>query len=584
MSFIIKSKETTKEEEQYNNIKKLIKEKNLNPKKPKDVKYLLSLTMRTDIKAFNYEYLLNYLMKYLDHSNERMFYEYFFQSCELGKLTNIKILLENGLSVNCQNELGETPLHIAITKNDVKLVKLLIKYEPDTNLSTYKDAFTAINYAEVYGNNKIKKMVNDLDEKNKKKLIKSEIIDYINRDMNNMNCISIDDISYLVNKNNNFDEIQNYNGEKMSIITDEEQSNSIINKNHHINKNVNNNKKNKNDNKNTITQRILNHSDYSEGISPRNTIKVINYYNNINNISIINNINSINNNSSNNNIKSDDIHRRFFTEENTCDIKISKHFTTDIKYFTTPLKKKEELFNYYNRSINPSCVQSLTTSHTINRDQNESPVINTIKTKSIDKKEELFKFISEINLPKSYAESLIDNGFDDLEMLVFQTKNSIALSDQNLKDIGINHPGDRAKILIHLEELAGNFPFLLEKNIIYSNKTEENTNNSLYKFLTSINLDEYIQTFIDNGYYNAELLYIQMISKYPITEEILKKDFGIGKIGHNKRIMLNLISCSENYIKKLKNKNNNNNNQEFKSIEIEGNQYLKDCETACFIF
>ena len=34
-----------KEYEDYNSIKKLLKQKNLNPKKPNDLKYLLSLTL-----------------------------------------------------------------------------------------------------------------------------------------------------------------------------------------------------------------------------------------------------------------------------------------------------------------------------------------------------------------------------------------------------------------------------------------------------------------------------------------------------------------------------------------------------------
>ena len=270
-----------------------------------------------------------------------------------------------------------------------------------------------------------------------------------------------------------------------------------------------------------------------------------------------------------------------FTEEFTSDIRLSKQFSTEFKYFTSPLRKKDELLNYYNnRSINPSCVQSLTTSHTINKDHYDSPLINNKASKSINKKIELSNFMSEIGLPYSYANNLIDNGFDDLEVLISQTKKNIALTEQNLKDIGINLPGDRAKIMIHLEELAGKFPFKLEKDIIYFNKNEEN-NMSLYNFLTSINLEEYIETFIHNGYNNAELLYIQMVSKNPITEDILKNDFGLNKIGHIKRIMLNLVSCSENYIKKLKNKNIESRNS--KSIVFEGNPYLNSCD-ACFIF
>ena len=575
MSCSIVIKEDTKEDEQFNGIKKLLKDKNLNPNNQKDLKYLLSLTMRTDIQMFNFEYLLRYLIQYFNDKNESLFYENFFHSCELGKIGNIKILLENGLNVNYQNDLGETPLHIAIAKNDIELIKLLIDYEPDTSLSTDKDALTALNYAEIRGNKKIIKMIKDLDEKNRKKLIKSEIIDYINRDMNNINNnLSSENISNLVNKDSNIEEIQNYNGERMSVITEEEQNNSNSVKKSEI-KNVNNcNNKIINKNDNLITKKILNLSDYNEGISPRNTIKVINYYNNINNINNINCNHNCNN-------KFENSHKIFFTEENTSDIKMPKYLATEIKYCMSPLKRKDELTNYYNSSINPSYVQSLTTTHTLNKEQIESPLLKNKTAKSIDRKAEIYKFILEINLPKNYAEHLIDNGFDDLEMLITQAKNSVALSDQNLKDIGINLPGDRAKILIHLEELAGNYPFLLDREKIYSNKIEEKENNSLYEFLSSINLDEYIKTFIEKGYYNAELLYIQMISKHPITEDILKNDFDISKIGHNKRIMLNLLTCSEYYIKKLKNKNSNN--KDINLIQYEGSHFRNSCDSACVI-
>ena len=72
-----------------------------------------------------------------------------------------------------------------------------------------------------------------------------------------------------------------------------------------------------------------------------------------------------------------------------------------------------------------------------------------------------------------------------------------------------------------------------------------------------------------------------MVSKHPINEDILKKDFGVNKIGHVKRIMLNLIISSENYVKKLKNRTNDNKN--YKSIDFLDNPNLKVCD-ICFIF
>ena len=72
-----------------------------------------------------------------------------------------------------------------------------------------------------------------------------------------------------------------------------------------------------------------------------------------------------------------------------------------------------------------------------------------------------------------------------------------------------------------------------------------------------------------------------MVSKHFINEDILKKDFGVNKIEHVKRIMLNLIISSENYVKKLKNRTNDNKNN--KSIDFLDNPNLKVCD-ICFIF
>ena len=567
MSYSYKQKDNLKEGKQFNSINKWLKDNKLNPKKSNDLKYLLSLTLKSAVKKFNIDYLLIFLLKYLNSENESIFYEFLFQSCEQGKLNNVKILLNNGISVNCQNDLGETPLHVAIAKNDFELIKLLIKYEPDTTLSTDKDNFTAMDYAEIQGNKGIIKIIYDLNEKN---MIKSEIIDYINKDMSKINNIEIDDISSYIRKDKDFEEIEKYNGEKISILGNEEESNSINNKNH-VNKNVNKNSNKKirelKDNKDNITLTILKESDLCEDISPKKTIKISNY-------------NIINNFIDNDNISKNIVHK-FFTEDYTCDIKILKRHSTEIKIFTSPLKKKDELNNYYNnKSINPSCVQSVTTSHTINHEQIESALIVNKTPKSFYKKTELIHFIEEINLPKKYADILLDNGFDDLELLILQTKSGVALTDQNLKVIGINPPGNRAKILIHLEELAGKFPFLLEKKIYY-NEIIMNNNSSLYQFLSSINLEEYIEIFRKNGYYNAELMYIQMECENPITEDILKKDFGLNKIEHIKRIILNLNECSKNYVKSLRKRNVDN--KIYKSIVIEGNPCCKACDT-CIIF
>ena len=541
MSSMNQSQESSTDTEQKTSIKKLLKEKNLNPKRSEDLKYLLSLSLLPKMNKFNFNFhsLISLLLKYKTAQNEPIFYDFFFESCELSKINNVKILLDHKFDINRQNELGETPLHIAVAKNDEELVKLIIKHEPRTDLVTNKDNFTVMNYAEICGNNTIIELVGDLNQKNLKNKIKSEVVDLIKKDMMNMNVNNISTFSGF-SKNKNFDEIQNYNGEKISTILNDDTNNNISPTSKIPNKmniKIQNNEKNCN---NTIT--IINDSESFDDISPKNINKIINYDNNNKNINII-------------------------SSESPKNI-----------YFPSPSKKKE-----CTSSIKSSYLQSLKTCHTLSKEHELSPIYKNYKTripKLFNKKNELIKFISEINLPQRYSEILIENGFDDLAVLTNQMKKGLALSYQNLKDIGINNPGDRAKILIHLEEISQNFDFILENDVIYSNTIPQEKTGSLYYFLLKLNLEEYFNNFIENGYNNAELLFIQMASKNPITEDIIKNDLGIEKIGHLQRIMISLKEESKKYVGSLTKKENNDKN---KNIIYEENPYLNSCD-ACSIF
>ena len=531
--------ESGKNIEQKSKIKKLLKEKNLNAKNDKDLKYLLSLSLLPKINKYkiNFKSLISFLFKYKTKKNENLFYDFFFQSCELGKIDNVKILIQHNLDINRQNEIGETPLHIAVAKNDEELVKLLMQQEPKTDLVTNKDGFSAINYAEICGNKNIIEMIAELEEKNAKKRIKSEIADLIQKDMNNLNVDNTSYIDSIVNKEN-FNDIENYNGEKLSMFINDDSNSS---KTKSINKNINN--KVKKEDKSFSKTLLINDSELCDDISPKNTIKVSNY----------------------NNYKID--------SKNKISLK-------EINIFPSPLKKKESNnINLLNSiSIKSSYLQSLKTSHSLSKEHELSPILKNKITKIIDKKIELIKFILELNLPEKYAEILIENGFDDLDVLTKQMKLGLSLTYQNLKDIGLGNPGERAKILIHLEEISDNFDFILDKEVIYCNKLPEEKSGSLFLFLKKINLEEYFNNFLDNGYNNAELLFVQMSSKNPINEEILKNDIDIKKLGHLQRIMFSLKEETKKYINNLE-----KNCKKYKFVEFEDNPYVNSCQ-ACFIF
>ena len=549
MSITNHSIESSTDTEQKTSIKALLQEKNLNPNNPSDLKYLLSLSLlpKKNKFKFNFHSLISFLLKYKTEKNESIFYNFFFQSCELGKIDNVKILLKRNLDINRQNELGETPLHIAISKNDENLVKLLIKHEPRTDILSYKDGFSVMNYAEICGNKNIIKIVNELNQKNLKNKIKSEVVDFIKKDMININVNNISNIS-CISKNKNFDEIQNYNGEKISFLINDDTnaSNSIIISNKNANTSNIINKPKKDEKSNTNTKIIINDSGIYEDIIPKNNIKSNNY--NTENININNNV-------------------------------IISCLPQNINInFPSPTKKKDCTSSLKSSSY----IQSLKTSHTLTKEHECSPILkNKMKGigKFLSKKIELNKFIKEINLPEKYTGILIENGFDDLDVLINQTKKGLALSYQNLGEIGITLPAHRAKILIHLEELADNFDFFLENNIIYSNKIPEEKSGSLYEFLLKINLDEYFQNFVESGFYSAELLYTQMASKNPVTEEILKNDLGVDKLGHLQRIIISLEEESMKYIENLVKKSNKDN----RSIIYEENPYYNSCQ-ACFVF
>ena len=169
------------------------------------------------------------------------------------------------------------------------------------------------------------------------------------------------------------------------------------------------------------------------------------------------------------------------------------------------------------------------------------------------------------------------NGFENFQFLIEQEKTCIAITDSELKEIGILLPGDRAKILIHLEEKAGYYSFPIPKNVYYqcndiNNIIEDGNIKKIYNWLKNIKVENYLENWIEGGYYSIELMLMQMNSKHPINDFIMKDELGIIKVGHRARIINKLVEDGKKYWNKLKD-----------SVTIIGNKQLdKNCE--CIIF
>ena len=169
----------------------------------------------------------------------------------------------------------------------------------------------------------------------------------------------------------------------------------------------------------------------------------------------------------------------------------------------------------------------------------KQPISQIISSSLPDSSITLYSFLKEIEL-QSYTDTLCMNGFDDIGLIIEQTKSDLAMTDKNLKDIGINLIGDRAKILVRLEEKAMLFPFTLEKEKVYYHSTRNR--NTLLRLLSAIKLESFIDSFVNAGYPSADLLIVQMLSRQPLNDVQLEREIGIEKIGYRMRIIHKLKS------------------------------------------
>ena len=166
--------------------------------------------------------------------------------------------------------------------------------------------------------------------------------------------------------------------------------------------------------------------------------------------------------------------------------------------------------------------------------------MNLFKKKSVDKTNKiLLDFLLQINLEK-YYEQLNQSEFSDIFKIIEENKNGHYINDYQLKNL---------------------FDFTIPKAVYYfinnyNEQIEKDENlNKLLLWLKEINLDIYISNFINNGYFSVDLLYVQMESKNPLTDEILKNEILIEKLGYRMRILNKLKEEYPLYLNNLKNEN-----------------------------
>lgn len=111
-------------------------------------------------------------------------------------------------------------------------------------------------------------------------------------------------------------------------------------------------------------------------------------------------------------------------------------------------------FSKYMRSCNSSD-STIVTNHVSNSNSIFESPASREQSMFIKESDKLYEFLCIIKM-EEYFECLTHSGFDDFESLVKQMSTPLPLTQETLKDIGINKPGHQNRILFMLEKAINN--------------------------------------------------------------------------------------------------------------------------------
>ena len=541
---------------------------------------LASLFSRNDSQ------MLSYILSITSNNKDFncIYREFLFQCCEFGKKDLLKQILKyrSIIDLNTQNNYGDTPLHILCSKGEVECIKEVIKFNPRKDIKN-NSGLIAYDYAIGSGNKDIISLFRS--DENKNVLCANER--YYNKhnsnnnnNNNNNNGIVIEeesdytmsgivenygsdsDTNFKYNNNNNNKFYNNdSDSDRVKIIPSEcSGANSYILNGGDNNNNIDPNTNNTNtDVDKTVDEQEIFEEEYKKQFKPKKTKNVnINTYDSSSLHKITESI-----------IKVNTIPSSSLYVPSNLKTKLHKNKTNTNSYTSSTTSTPHKHFNTSTDILTSSNFNILTTNTNNKRYSNNLPnsqnilhssfnhisthhisdIMSISPSYSINTSISLYSFLKEIEL-QSYTELLCNNGFDDVSVLIEQTKTDIAISDKILKDIGFNLIGDRAKILVRLEEKAGLFGFGLEKEKVYYRSVRNK--NGLMRMLSTIKMEKFTDYFINAGYPSADLLIVQMLSRQPLDEKVLELEIGIEKIGYRMRIMNKLKTEAGIYAAKVK--------------------------------
>ena len=553
-----------------------------------------------------------------------------------------KYLIENGADVNASDYNLNMSLHLAVMNNDIDLIKLLIEYKANPllvnkNNETVLDIAIKMNFEDCINLLKEVSLMNETKKNKNKKIfeLKTEInenkpninekentIDNPIKNINNKNIIFshkiihhkkiMNSIFFTPKKNLNIitytknSSCSSYKRKNVFFTSKKPKTRQRINSTTAISYPLNEqniyskkiiNRSQSTSNANNIENTLQNHIPRKTDFITKNEQFLESDNESIEEEeSVIRDNTNINNNINNKDIKGNKQNIEKILENFTSmkTVKITPLTETNnkknpfqqIDSFVTAIHKNDqgisESKDYIKEDdlviIEPSI--DITNKNDIeNKETKDEKKMNKeIK----DTKEELYDFLLKIEM-EQYTDILIQEGFDDINLVINQMKTGNPINDDILREIGIERPGDRAKILIRIQECAGLFEFKIQfEPVYYINRKKfeflryDFHVKALQNWLKKLKLQNYLGNFYNNGYYSPELIFVQKASKFPIDDTILERDLKIENINDRKLIMSSISSNSKNYISELQKKNTKN--------KIENGISEQENEDKCNIF
>lgn len=160
---------------------------------------------------------------------------------------------------------------------------------------------------------------------------------------------------------------------------------------------------------------------------------------------------------------------------------------------------------------------------------------------------DLLDWLRRNRLEEAYK-ALVENGYDDLEMLQETQHSEVPLTKDMLRSIGILKPGLAARLLGLLEleayaEMAEDFKEAEKINCCGKPLVgvSARTYPTMYEWLERINLGHLYENFESTGYDDFEHLALLSKTQQKLTDEVLYREIGIRMVGHRHRILFRLM-------------------------------------------